>query len=257
MDDFRPIFIGGHNRSGTSVMRVMLNRHPGIACGPEGSLLKRTSIRSFHEYLEATWLPDLHTGYGFEAVDLDRAMAAFVDDFFTRYRVHNGKRRWAEKTPRNILDVDYLFRLFPRAQFIHLVRDPRDVYCSVLEKLRDDPRIDRQSADRMARRWLDCIESGRKWRGVQDKYIEIRYEQMVMNPVAIMKSVLYFLGEPWDQSVLEPTHEARHTDTPANRHAPMFSTSVGRWRRDLVPTDLRHIEAIAGETMRETGYETT
>ena len=101
----------------------MLNRHPRIACGPEGKLLKRTSFRELHGDLESRWLPRMATKYGIGAAELDHAMAAFIDNFFTRYQLRQGKQRWAEKTPGNIFHIDYLFRLFPRAQFLHMLRD--------------------------------------------------------------------------------------------------------------------------------------
>jgi len=52
---------------------------------------------------------------------------------FMPYGQKQGKPRWAEKTPNNILFIDTLFALFPAAQFIHMIRDPRDAFCSVRE----------------------------------------------------------------------------------------------------------------------------
>ena len=250
----QPIFIGGHHRSGTSLMRVMLNRHPRIACGPEGKLLKRTSFRELHGDLESRWLPRMATKYGIGAAELDHAMAAFIDNFFTRYQLRQGKQRWAEKTPGNIFHIDYLFRLFPRAQFLHMLRDPRDVYCSVVEKMRADPEFESLTAEQTADRWVAAIDCGRLWRGHSDRYLEVRYEDLVREPASRMATVLQFLGEPWDAGVLDPTNDAQRASASSNTHRPIFATSIGRWRRELASTDLQQIEAIAGADMAELGY---
>jgi hypothetical protein len=236
-------------------MGVMLNRHPRIACGPEGKLLKRTSFRAFHRHLEETWIPTKLHKYDFGVPALDRAMAAFVDNFFTRYQLRQGKQRWAEKTPGNIDHIDYLFRLFPHAQFIHMIRDPRDVYCSVVEKMCNDPRFDALTVEQTAQRWVEGIEKGLTWRAKRARYLEVRYEELVHEPVATMREVLQFLGEPWDDGVFNPEHDAHRASATSNTHRPIFSTSVGRWRRELSAEDLRQIEAIAGGLMRQIGYE--
>lgn len=220
-----PIFIGGHHRSGTTLMRVMLNRHPHIACGPEGQLLDRTSFRDFHRYLEENWIPHLR-GYGLDERDIDRGVAAFIDEFFGRYAADRGKRRWAEKTPKNILHIEYLFRLFPEARFIHMIRDPRDVYCSVVAKAHTTtPRWLGVTAEDTARGWVRRVATGLNWRGDQ-RYLEVRYEDLVSYPREVMAHVLLFLMEPWDERILEaePTvngGEVRNVDRQ------VFGTSVG------------------------------
>ncbi len=250
----QPIFIGGHHRSGTSLMRVILDRHPRIACGPEGKLLKRTSFREFHGDLESRWLPTMATKYGIGAAELDHAMAAFIDHFFTRYQLRQGKQRWAEKTPGNIFHIDYLFRLFPRAQFLHMVRDPRDVYCSVVEKMHADPAFEPLTAEQTASRWVAAVERGRAWRSQPDRYLEVRYEDLVREPAPSMATVLQFLGEPWAPGVLDSTNDAQRASATSNTHRPIFATSIGRWRHELADTDLREIEGIAGPAMAELGY---
>jgi sulfotransferase family protein len=250
----RPIFIGGHHRSGTSLMRVMLNRHPRIACGPEGKLLRRTSFRELHRDLESAWLPTMARKYGIGTAELDHAMAAFIDNFFTRHQLRQGKLRWAEKTPGNIFHIDYLFRLFPRAQFLHMIRDPRDVYCSVVQKMRSDPEFEPLTAEQTANRWVMAVECGRAWRAHEDRYLEVRYEDLVREPGPSMANVLRFLGEPWDAGVLDPANDGQRASATSNTHRPIFATSIGRWQRELAATDIREIEAIAGGLMWEMGY---
>jgi hypothetical protein len=253
-DTVSPIFIGGHHRSGTTLLRVTLNRHPHIACGPEGQLLERTSFLEFHRWFEETWLPRLER-YGFTAAEIDRAMAAFIDAFFTRHQIHKAKRRWAEKTPKNILRIDYLLRLFPRAQFIHVIRDPRDIHCSVVEKAEaGTPQWRSITPEDTARDWTRRIRCGLRWRHDVKRYREVRYEDLVQDPACAMRDLLSFLGEPWDDQVIAGNELPPDDRIPAVAR-PVFSTSVGRWHRDLAADDLQQIEDIAGPLMGELGYE--
>lgn len=251
-----PIFIGGYHRSGTTLMRVMLHRHPHIACGPESQLLDRTGFLEFHRFLEETWIPQLQL-YGFGVGELDRAIAAFLDNFFTRYQLQRGKQRWAEKTPKNILRIDYLFRLFPQAQFIHMVRDPRDVYCSVRQKAcSTTPRWSRFTAEETAQDWVKRVRQGLAWRD-DPRCLEVRYEDLVCDPVTTMRAVLAFLQEPWDDSILEPNDHDDVLSHQSNADRRVFTSSVGRWQRDLPVEDVEQIESIAGSTMRCVGYDTS
>ncbi len=246
-----PIFIGGHHRSGTTLLRVMLNRHPRIACGPEGQLFDRTSFLDFHRFLEANWIPRLR-GHGLGEADIDRGIAAFINEFFARYAVERDKPRWAEKTPKNILYIEYLFRLFPNARFIHMIRDPRDIHCSVIAKARTDtPRWRDVAAESTARGWVRRIEAGARWEE-DPRYIEVRYEDLSRHPSDVMERILSFLDEPWDERVLQPEQPAA-ANVP-NVNQPVFGTSVGRWRADLSDVDAAVIETVAGPIMRTLGY---
>lgn len=255
-DSRSPIFIGGQRRSGTSLFRVLLNRHPHIACGPESKFVQAPSFVAWHDQLADHWSEQIK-GYGFGRDEVDRAVAALVDDFFTRYQLREGKRRWAEKTPTNILCIDYLFRLFPRAQFIHVIRDPRDTYCSIRERMqRDKPDWAKFSPKRAAKDWSAAILAGKRWRDRPDNYIEVRYEDLVQDPDTIMRRVLAFLHEPWDPCVLDPEADnAEAREDQQVRRGPILSTSLGRWRGELGHAEVAKIQSIAGELMVELCYE--
>lgn len=255
-DTRSPIFIGGQRRSGTSLFRVLLNRHPHIACGPESKFVQDPALVAWHDRLADEWRGRVER-YGFGQEAIDRAMAALIDSIFTHYQLSQGKTRWAEKTPTNIQRIDYLFRLFPHAQFVHVIRDPRDTYCSIQERARrDKPEWAKFSAKRTARDWRQAIQAGRHWRSDPDRYMEVRYEDLVREPEGTMRDVLAFLGEPWDARVLDPAadnDEAR--SDPQVQHGPVHAASVGRWRSGLRDDELRDIQRVAGGLMAEMGYE--
>jgi hypothetical protein len=254
-DTRSPIFIGGQRRSGTSLFRVLLNRHPHIACGPESKFVQDPALAAWHDRLSDEWRGRVER-WGFGQAAIDRAMAALIDNIFTRYQLAQGKLRWAEKTPANIQRIDYLFRLFPHAQFLHVVRDPRDTYCSIRERSRrDKPEWAKFSPKRTARDWCHAIHAGKRWSSDAERYMQIRYEDLAREPEATLRDVLAFLGEPWDARMLDPEadNDEAHND-PQVQHGPVHSSSVGRWRSLLSECELREIQRLAGDLMVEIGY---
>src|SRR5438552_3083662 len=109
-DTRSPLFIGGQRRSGTTLLRVLLNRHSRIACGPESTFPQDTEFIAWHERLADEW-SERARAHGLGREVIDQSVAALIDNLFTRYQEHEGKLRWAEKTPTNIRRIDYLFRL--------------------------------------------------------------------------------------------------------------------------------------------------
>lgn len=256
-DTRSPIFIGGQRRSGTSLFRVLLNRHPHIACGPESKFIQHPDLMRWHNQLTDEW-SERTERYGFGPEAVDRALAALVDNLFTRYQLRQGKQRWAEKTPTNILRIDYIYRLFPRAQFVHIIRDPRDVFCSIRDRTkRDRPEWAKFTASRSAKDWRKAIRAGQPWRDSPDRYLEIHYEDLVCEPEATLRRVLDFVHEPWDDAVLDPgagNEEAR--GDPQVRSGAFLRSSIGRWKHELSPEEVADIERGSLKLMAEFGYET-
>ena len=249
-DTRSPVFIGGQRRSGTTLLRIMLNRHPHIACGRESHFAKR--LLNWHDRLADEWSDTVRRyGSGTEAVD--RAFAALVDDVFTGIQLAQGKQRWAEKTPANIINIDYLFRLFPKAQFVHMIRDPRDTYRSIRDRAQKDrPNWAQFTAAEAARDWRAAVEAGMRWRQAPARYLEVRYEDLAREPARTMRRVLEFLKEPWDARVFAIDANG---PTAAPQHGPVFTTSIGRWRTGLSEMEVATIQSVVGELMVELGYE--
>src|SRR5918993_4626883 len=111
---FDPIVLGGCGRSGTTLLRMMLDSHPRICCGPESSLFRRRAV-------DTRWLADR---FGFRHDEVreihDRASSrpAFIEAFAALCMRKAGKARWAEKTPRNISRIAEIFSWFPAARFV-------------------------------------------------------------------------------------------------------------------------------------------
>ena len=252
-----PIFIGGQRRSGTTLMRTMLNRHPHVALVPRESFFfqdKRFEV--FFDDLLA-WHSRRFAQLSIGPSEMDRAVAALIDSLLSPFALCKGAHRWADKTTENITRIDYLFRLFPDAQFIHVIRDPRDTLCSMKQQAATEkPRWVKFTAEVTAPEWVACIAAGLPWRGQPERYLEARYEQLARHPEAEMRRVLAFLGEPWCPDVLEPSADAaRPQGGGGNHHKAVFTSSIGRWKTELSRDEITCIQAIARDTMTLLGYE--
>lgn len=259
---FAPIVLGGCGRSGTTLLRMMLDSHRRICCGPESSLFRRRAI-------DARWLAERFGLPRAEVVkirDAARSRPAFIEAFAGLCMQRAGKARWAEKTPRNISRIGEIFRCFPCARFVHVLRDGRDVACS----LRTHPRhqvVDgrlvptgiRKPISGCARRWVRDIEGSRRWWG-DPRFRTVRYEDLVLNPRPVLAGLMEFLGEDWDEAMLShaaadsPFRDAiRFAQSPEALGA-VSTASLSRWQRDLDEKDKRIFKRIAGPLLVELGY---
>jgi hypothetical protein len=253
------IVIGGCPRSGTTLLRRLLDEHPSIVCGPETSALLPVKL-SAAELAAACELPEAEVSAMLRG---SGSQGAFVAALFDRVARRRGKRRWAEKTPLNVRHLDWIFRHFPNARFIHVIRDGRDVVCS----LRGHPSrrfVDgawvsvpqRRSVSSCIGQWLELTGRGMGWRG-DPRYMEVRYEDLVGAPEATMRRVMDFVGEPFEESWLAARLEAQATDGAAprpNAAGVITAGSIGRWRRDLKPAEIELIRQRATDRLVELGY---
>ena len=259
---FAPIVLGGCGRSGTTLLRMMLDSHRRICCGPESSLFRRRA-------LDADALAD-RFGFPREAVRgiyaASRSRPAFIEGFAALCMRQAGKQRWAEKTPRNISRIGEVFRCFPEARFIHVLRDGRDVACS----LRTHPRhkvVEGQLVPLetwkpiagCARRWRDDIEGSRPWWD-DPRFQTVRYEEMVLNPRPVLERLMAFLGEEWDEAMLahaaanSPFRDATRFAQNPEALGAVSTASLSRWQRDLDAGDKRIFKRIAGPLLVELDY---
>jgi hypothetical protein len=257
----RHIVIGGSPRSGTTLLRRTFDRHPGLCCGPESSLFLPVRLN----------LAALAAGHGLAEGDLRALVAAapsqgaFIDAFASAYLAARGRPRWAEKTPLNIRHLDWIMDRWPDARIVHVVRDGRDVVCSMREH--PDRRwvdgrwvkeLAPKSVEEYARRWVSDTAAGMRWRG-DPRYLEVRYEDLVRAPEATLELVLTFLGEPFDARLLAVEPSVAPVPDPRGRPdaaGAITTSSMGRWGRDLSTADRETVKRVAGARLVELGYAT-
>jgi protein-tyrosine sulfotransferase len=245
-------------------MRVILDTHPGICCGPEARLFlpRQPNATRIAERF------DLQEADVASLVNSSVSQAEFIDRFFALYAASRKKRRWAEKTPRNVLHIPFIFEHFPQARFVHMIRDGRDTICS----LRTHPRhkvVDGRLVDLNTwhpiepclERWVTSVRAGLEWRG-DPRYIEVRYEALVTEPRETLARLFAFLDEPFDERVLEyhreqnASRDARYFPQNPEATQAMYTHAVSRWQRDLTPEEIAVVKRDAGSLLTELGYTT-
>jgi protein-tyrosine sulfotransferase len=117
---------------------------------------------------------------------------------------------YAEKSPHNIFYFLHLHNLFPQSPLIHVIRDGRDVVASLLTMNWVTPQGERlgypQDAGEAAQYWINAVKIGRKAQSANTtigrRYYEIRYEDIVDDPLKFLRELFAFIDEPWDAAVL-------------------------------------------------------
>ncbi len=205
-----------------------------------------------------------------EPFDLTEALRAFYGLYAKKF----GKPRWGDKTPPYVHRMTLIQALLPEARFIHLIRDGRDVTLSV-----KDLWFGANSVEEAAQRWRSLIEEARRQSRELPHYLEIRYEDLVSDTEPTLRKISAFVDLPWNPGMLDyhQTAEERMSESYRDivarkdeqrvvrreeRKALHSLTSkppqrdrIGRWRQEMTATDRERFEEIAGETLRELGYE--
>lgn len=256
------ILIGGCGRSGTTVLREMMNRHSRIAVGPETAILcdipnaKRLSVEWRMPVNEVRRL-----------IDTSDSIVRFAEAFFRRYAKDQGKPRWADKTPRNIRSIGRLLQQFPRCRFIHIIRDGRDVACSLRTHPKTAirhgklmPNSVNKPIDECIRRWVEDVSAGLPFQS-HSRVLEVRYEDVARDPTSVMKSICNFVGETFEPAMVQGDQSNASLDMRAERlvnnaqaAGPVHTKSISRWQKDLSLDERREIARHAGGLLEALGY---
>jgi protein-tyrosine sulfotransferase len=206
------IFLVGCQRSGTSLLRRIVDTHPRIACPPETGFIAPL-VRVLHDDRSRKGFE----GMGFADPAVREALAGFIASFYESYAAANGKARWADKTPRYVDLLDDLWGLFgPEARFVTIVRDGRDVAYSLSERRYPaiEPAVEAAGGDvpvGAARFWVGQTEKILAFEAAHPEACHrIRYEALTTEPAATLEPMFAFLGEPWDPRVLDYASSPHH-----------------------------------------------
>ena len=266
-----PVVILGVSRSGTTLLKQMLDRHPQLAIPTESYFLPQLWDRHGDHPDREALLDDLErlpriSEWGVKRADVEELMPGnptFADAIQAVYRAYahaRGKPRFGDKTPSYMQRLEVLERAFPDARYVHLVRDGRDAALSFLamtRKPRFNPARPRGGAS-FAVQWRREVEGARRFVGgpAAGRYLEIRYERLVSDPEETLREACAFLHLDFEPAMLE-----YHRDTQADtlRDHPWLAEpptpGLRRWRDQMSPADVEVFEAIAGKLLADLGYE--
>ncbi len=251
-----PIFVIGSPRSGTTLLRLMLDSHPRISCGEETHFLRDAGGHRGPPLAARGQRTACPATGGWDASATCTATSR------PRCWRPSGKARWAEKDPTYTLHLEFIEELFPDALYVHLLRDGHDVVAS----FRD--RWGYRSAARAARtEWARYVQAARPSASASgtSRFLEVRYERLVADPEPESRRLFAFLGEAWDASVLD-FDPAEHAATEryrwftaqrreaAGESATIYRSRVGAGGRSLDPLLRTLLRRRHGALLRELGY---
>jgi hypothetical protein len=280
-------FIVGVTRSGTTLLRLMLDAHPDLAIPPEThfvpSLIKQTRKRGV-SCEEAHAIVTGHRQWGDFNLDsaelLNRYCAldridpeTTIRAFFELYAEREGKPRWGDKTPNYVRRMTQIENWIPEARFIHMIRDGRDAALSRFKRVLKDPPPMEVVAERWMRKISEAREAGREL-----EYIEVQYEELVRDTETQLRRIADFIELPWDDSMLRYYERAEerlaemHRDLPGEGDKPLRPADhrkeahvltskppdpsrLARWKEEMAPADIAAFEGVAEPLLRELGYE--
>jgi hypothetical protein len=282
-------FIVGVGRSGTTMLRLMLDSHPQLTIPPETHFVPELidaisdgagPERAVEVMQSVRQWGDLHIDPAeararFEALDDFNAGDA-LRAFYAIYAERQGKPRWGEKTPAYVRNMRKIERALPEARFIHVIRDGRDVALSRWKRTLGDG--EKAPAGQVAEGWQRRIRRAQKQGQRLDHYLELRYEDLVTDTEPNLRKISEFLELEWDPVMLRfyeraadrmsemardlPASEGKPTrpgDERMQAHAmtqkPPDPSAMYRWKERMSPEDVAAFDAEAGELLAELGYE--
>lgn len=202
MDRAHPlIFIGGMPRSGTTLMRAMLDAHPAVRCGEETRIVPRMlAMHSRWKKSEKESVRLKEAGVSDQV--LDSAVAAFVLEVITRHG--EPADRLCNKDPFTLKSALYLHQLFPRARFIFMVRDARATVHSIISRKVTITNFDLSSYRQCLQRWNTAVQTMHQQCHALGSSVCLRvpYEQLVLQPRRWLRLVSSFLRLPWHPAML-------------------------------------------------------
>jgi hypothetical protein len=269
-------FVVGAGRSGTTLLRAILDSHPSLAVAHESHFLPEM-LRNRERYEadggldHGAFIADLARDswlarHNLSTADVEAAFAArpasTVADatrrVFEAYARARGKHLYGNKTPDHVLHIAQIAEAFPEARFVHIVRDGRDVALSLIETAWGP-----SNAAEAAIFWRRHVQAGRQAaRGLSpDRYVEVSYEALVGDPEPVVRDVCTFLGLAMDDRMLRYYERAGEIVAAAKQPAIHERISLPPtrglrdWRTSMSRPDVALFEALAGATLDEFGYE--
>lgn len=267
-----PIFVAGLERSGTSLMYALLSSHPNIA------MTRRTNMWTYfyNQYGDLSKPENfdrcLHTMMRYKRLVVLKPDAERIRQEFERgeatygrlfaileeqYAERLGRPRWGDKSLNTERYADPIFEAYPGARILHMIRDPRDRYASVLTRWK----VRRGGVGAETAMWLSSVHLAERNRErYPQQYKVVRYEQLAAQPEETLREICTFIGESYAPEMLSMEGASTFRDEGGNssygqRKPGVISTdSIGRFQKVLSKAEIAFVQAHARDEMREMQY---
>ncbi len=277
--EVRPIFIIGTERSGSNLLRLILNSHSSISIPHPPHVMRYfTPLASHYGNLQidknfnrlardVAYLINHHIyPWPFTVHANTLALQACEPSVFglcaaayEQYRDFHGKARWGNKSTFLIDNTDAIFHLYPQAQLIWLVRDPRDVAASSVTSVFNPfhPYYTVQLWNRQQLRGMQLIESLPK-----HALFLLRYEDLIQSPEESVRELCTFLDEKFEPEMLqfftkeEASLSASLSQSWQNTSSTILHDNAGKYRKKLKVNDIKLVETMCRPLMQSFGYAT-
>lgn len=240
-----PTFLVGAERSGTTLFRLLVDSHPEVTCieGLDYVISAVTADGSYPDLDSYEAYLATETVYSTSGFQIDKQLGTFeavVDDFLSQRMAAAGKPKVAALLHNGFAQA---LALWPEARFIHIVRDPRAVALSTVPfEWGGHPYLG-------IHKW---IEEEREWNDVvadlaPNRWLEIRFEDLVTNPDSELKRVCDFLDVEFSSDMYS---YAAETD-----YEKPIAAKADEWRSIISDNEIQMVEARVGELLAQRGYE--
>jgi hypothetical protein len=277
--DVEPVFLVGAPRSGTTWLQAMLASHPGIYTGPE------TFFFSTFGGAEREFLRPKERKVGLGEYLSEEEFHGFMAELFWRSisalpPPAAKPRFFLEKTTHHAEHGDFILKTFPRARFIHLVRDARAVVASLLRASKGWGKTWAPSRVRRATlAWSELVLKSRSIRSIvphPSQYTEVKYEELRRAPELRLADLFLWIGVEADDAFVAHAVEENKLGRTKNRGfasipataqsgvTPIADTTYPEGFFGLAPYTVedvqlnwlqrRHVERLAGDLLRDLGY---
>lgn len=290
-----PIFICGHPKSGTSLLRSLLDSHPQLVVYPEESvffrrffprakgkthqekfaLAEKTLIHIFKWNQEKPQEDqELFPGRDYSAIDYE-TVRKNLENLIGTYGINHpgdwlsssllafgiaskhlspNTKYWVEKSPYHEHYADMIFSWWQEAKMIHVVRDPRDNYASYRHKHPD------WKPEFFSRNWNRSTDKGFTNQEVfgHERYLILRYEDLVTSPEATIQKLTSFLGIDNDPALMDPSRSGQQwsgNSMFSDKFDRINTAPIGRWKTELSAADARTIEWMTRVWFDKIGYD--
>lgn len=256
--DTELLFLCGFPSSGTDLLKNILNAHPDIYIGGEfpflpslaenyGPVVRRDAVGGLIEDLK-----EIDVYHNFRSPDLavsSLPAECSVADIFSRM-LSADKRKWkGNKTPQNTENIDKLKKLFPRAKFILIIRDIRDVALSWENKWGKDALLCASKWDLRMRRGANAMQQ------LEGDCLIVKYESLLDDLKATAQKICSFLQIEFHPDMLEfDKHVDEIIDGKLNYGKPVLADNHGKWHKQMDRSKIKRIEEIAWKSMTLFGY---